>query len=134
MSELAIAFESYIPHPDKPGYLKFNGVKDKDDIYKQIVEVLSKIPFSDEGSAYDSAEWVGMAGKYGEDFRVPNHGEPIVFYRHGSNEGYIVEILLRDNGIFYPICSIKYLVDEDSVANLVRKLVEASQNGLYGER
>lgn len=134
VKELAIAFESWKPNPNKPGYLSFNGVKSAKEIERQINDALKAIPFDRESNAYDCAEYISMHGKYQhETFEVPKHGQPIVFYRHGNSEGYLVEIWLRKDERFYEVCRIKYLVDVDAVASVVHHLITACNNGLYGE-
>lgn len=132
--EAAIAFESSIPHPEKEGYLKFAGVKSSEEIQHQIREALKSIKIEDY-NALEAAEWISMEGKYDEKFEVPMHGSPIVFWRHGNNEGEIVEIHLRDHSRkFYPICSIKFLLGSEFAQVVTSALIEACQAGLYGER
>lgn len=132
--EVAIAFESCVPHPEKKGYLKFAGVKSSKEIQHQIEEALKSIKFENH-NALESAEWLSMEGKYDEKFEVPMHGRPIVFWRHGDNEGEIVEIYLRDQSRkFYPICSIKFLLGREFAQVVTNTLIDACQKGLYGER
>lgn len=130
-----IRFETYVPHPEKPGYLKYDGPKSRDCIEEQIHTSLKTIPF-DESNAYDYAEWVSMEGKYDpSEWHVPIHGTPIVYYRHGGSEGYIITICLVDksSGTYHEICHIKYLSNEDDVHATVKHLVAACHDGLFGE-
>jgi hypothetical protein len=130
-----IRFETYIPHPERPGYLKYDGTKSRESIEGQIHQTLKAIPF-DEASAYDYAEWVSIEGKYDpSDWHVPSQGAPIVYYRHGGSEGFIITICIVDKskGTYHDICHIKYLSDEDAVHAAVKHLIGACHDGLFGE-
>ena len=131
---LRIAFENWADNPAKKGYLKWNGAKTASEIEDQIHKVLKLIPFTTEGSSYEHAEWISMHGKYdGETFEVPKYGKPIVTWYHGCNEGYIVEITLRDSsGMSYEICRIKYLSGQNEVHGLTYQLIEALCLCWYG--
>lgn len=129
-----IAFESYIPHPEKKGLLAFAGIKSSDEIQSQIVATLKAIQIG-EHNALDVAEWVSMEDKYNGTLQVPEHGAPVVFWVHGGSEGEIVEIHLRDGGRkFHPICRVKFLMGDQFAQIVTGKLIEACQKGLYGER
>jgi hypothetical protein len=134
MSELAIAFESWTLNPEKPGYVTFAGVKNRDQVECQIHDALKLIKL-ENGTAYDHAEWVSVEGKYDpSEFTVVKNARPIVFMRSGNSEGLIVEILLQSAESYFPIVRIKYLMGQTDVEMVVRELYKALENGMYGER
>jgi hypothetical protein len=130
--EPVIAFESYVPHPEKKDHLAFGGVKSSNEIKSQITDALKSIQ-AGEYNALDVAEWVSMDDKYNGALEIPVHGAPIVFWVHGGSEGEIVEIHLRDSERkLHPVCRVKFLMGGKFAQVVTGKLIDACQRGLYG--
>lgn len=131
---LKIEFDNWLPNPEKPGYLSYSGPKTHKEIQSQIEKALKEIVIAegdDQYSAYEAAEWVSMHGKHtNEEVFVPRHFRPIVFYRNGNCEGYIIEIHLQDHDgeqKFHPVCSAKFLIKLNDVRKITDALIEACE-------
>lgn len=140
---LCIETSLYTPNPDKPGYLSFVRYLSYNEINEQIKKVLLAINPADDQeddyNAYSIAEWFSEANFITEKEdgytldSLCEGGRLTATFRQGNNEGCIIEINHMNpkskNSTFYNLASIKYLVNEDEVWHIVRKLNDAITEG-----
>ncbi|GAA5138576.1 hypothetical protein [Thalassotalea piscium] len=128
-----IKMASYIPNPEKPGFVKF----DKYHSYKEVAEQIKatlKIICVDNSNAYDIAEWVSEYTETNEKLNAKG-GMLAVIPRYGSNEGMIIDIVhINPNdemNKFNPIITAKYFIDDKMLFDISLQLVNAIENGYY---
>lgn len=141
LSEIITAF--YVPNLEKPGYMTFVRYASYREINEQIKTILLSFNPSDnkleDYNAYSIAEWFSEA-KYitekDDGYTLDTlciEGRLTVAVRHGSNEGYIIDIAHTNpqgkNSVFHPLSSIKYLSNEDEVWRIAKKLNDAIYEG-----
>jgi len=125
--ENVIRVEEYRPVLDSEGketnlvtYVKQKSLKD---VEQQLREALKSIYLEGgwDCNALEAAEWVSTNSELLEKGEFPN-GEPIVVFREGSSEGYLLQVICHDRstGNIVPVFSVKYLSDEETVWFLVR--------------
>lgn len=137
-SELSITLFHYVPNKEKPGYLKFDRVATLQELADEINAVLDTIMLNDgEYSLKQAYEWLSFDRDLQKDLplttKKPQEVLLQAMFRHGNNEGYIIEIVLFDrfSGKYITPITIKFLSDEDKVWEGVRAISDAIHQGYF---
>ena len=132
--EMLIEVEEWTPKLDeqgKPtGYLGYVGQKTLEQVESQLKAVLHAINIERwGGDAFGACEWISTNSELVEVGNFPK-GEPLVVFREGSNEGYLLQVIShnRDTGQMLPVFAVKYLSDEESVWIVVKNVSRAFRN------
>lgn len=132
--QMLIEVEEWTPKIDeqgKPtGYLSYVGQKSLIQVESQLKAVLKAINIERwGGDALGNCEWISTNTELEELGSFPK-GEPLVVFREGSNEGYLLQVIShnRDTGQMLPVFTVKYLSDEDSVWSVVKNVSRAFRN------
>lgn len=117
--------QKWIPHPERPGYLKYDEQIPLKTVLAGIVDALKGIKI-DGYDADSMAEWIN--GPYANHWTVPDpdpgwpKGEPVVTVQAGSCEGWHVVVLSMDKDTAREVYRIKYLIDRSEVWTIAEQL------------
>ncbi|BCL74153.1 hypothetical protein TUMSATVNIG1_61370 (plasmid) [Vibrio nigripulchritudo] len=127
MSKDTLCFSIYSPSEENPNLLEYSGPKPKEVAKSDLERILAGITLYDS-NAYELAEWISFVGcDYGtEEYHSPENAQPIAFCVPGGNEGWHLEIKLRDSDQNYiHVCTIKYLLSCEDLHKIACKLSES---------
>ena len=132
--EIVIEVEEWKPKIDEEGkptgilnYVKQRTLKQ---VESQLRTVLQAINIEGwDCDAFGGCEWINTNRNLLEGGIFPK-GEPLVLFREGSNEGYLLQVVCHnlDLGEMVPVFSVKYLSDEESVWSIVKIVSRAFRN------
>ena len=116
------------------GIRRYAGQQSCASVKRQILLVLSGVRNAEGTSAAEAMEWIAFhdpgKGLVRPDAPFPK-GVPLVAAHEGSNEGWVIDILVRRDGAIVPAASIKYLSDRDLVFEAAKALALAFDEGRY---
>lgn len=124
-------WQDKVDEQGKPtGFVSYVKQKSLEQVELQLRAVLKSMHFETwGGDAFGAAEWISTNRDLEPEGIFPK-GEPVVLFREGSNEGYLLQVLSHDRscGKFVPVFSIKYLTDEECVWSVVKAVSKAFRN------
>lgn len=115
------------------GTLRFQSYKSAAEIESQLEAILKQIEvpaWGETATAWNNAESVLVIAKYTRIELTESDRRPL-FYVDLYGEGPVIHLVFlnNDNDSFKPVWAVKYLVDDDHVWNICRRLNQAIMNG-----
>jgi len=114
------------------GLWRYHSQKDYGSVIRSVLNVLETITNEDGDSMRDIMEWINPNTYEVEDKPYPK-GESFAVMRHGSCEGYHINVYVEDraSGNIVNAITIKYLSDKHDVEKAAIILTEAFYNGEF---